>query len=104
MEIAANNVTLAPQSHFDDEAKRLRRQQHKTTRPQLLTRDVLDGRTNAAKLYDRLVVDIENDLGGRENLSTVERALIEAFAGASVTLNNLNVRLVQVLEPFRLAL
>jgi hypothetical protein len=41
------------------------------------------------------VVDIENDLGGRENLSTLERALIEAFAGRSVTLNNLNVRLVQ---------
>jgi hypothetical protein len=67
-----------------------------------LTRDVLDGRTNAAKLYDRLVIDIENDLGGRENLSTVERALIEAFAGASVTLNNLNVRLVQG-EPIDLS-
>jgi hypothetical protein len=70
MEIAADSVALAPQSHFDDETKRLRRQQHKTTRPQLLTHDVLDGRTNAAKLYDRLVIDIEKDLGGPENLST----------------------------------
>jgi hypothetical protein len=39
MEIAADSVALAPQSHFDDETKRLRRQQHKTTLPQLLTHD-----------------------------------------------------------------
>jgi hypothetical protein len=45
----------------------------------LLTRDQLDGRTNAAKVFDRLVTNIEADLGGRDQLSTIELALIEAF-------------------------
>jgi hypothetical protein len=58
-----------------------------------LTRAELDGRTNAAKIFDRLVVDIENDLGGREVLSTIERSLIEAFAGAALTLHHLNAQL-----------
>jgi hypothetical protein len=66
---------------------------HRASRPQLLTRDALDQRTNAFKLFDRLVVDIEQDLGGRDQLSTIERALVEAFAGAAVTLHNLNTRL-----------
>jgi hypothetical protein len=66
---------------------------HQRTRPQLLTRDQLDGRTNAAKIFDRLVANIEADLGGRDQLSTIEVALVEAFAGAAVTLNNLNTRL-----------
>ena len=51
------------------------------TRPQLLTRDQLDGRTNAAKRFDRLVGQIEVDLGGAEQLSTIERTLIEAPCG-----------------------
>jgi len=72
--------------------KPARRKRHRATRPQLLTRDQLDGRTNAAKVFDRLVVDIEGDLGGREQLSTIERALIEAFAGAYVTLSYLNAK------------
>jgi hypothetical protein len=63
------------------------------TKPQLLTRDQLDGRTNACKLFERLITDIENDLGGADRLSTIERALIEAFAGACVTMQNLNTRL-----------
>jgi hypothetical protein len=70
-----------------------RRRLHKTTKPQLLTRDALDGRTNAAKIFDQLVADIEADLGGRDQLSTIERALVEGFAGAALTLNNLNTRL-----------
>lgn len=70
-----------------------RRRQHKATRPQLLTRAQLDGRTSAAKALDKLVADIEADLGGRDQLSTIELALIEAFAGATVTLQHLNTRL-----------
>jgi hypothetical protein len=54
------------------------------SRPQLLTRRALDGRTNAARHFDRLVVDIERDLGGRDQLSTIERSLVEAFCGARV--------------------
>jgi hypothetical protein len=70
-----------------------KRRNKKRVRPQLLTRAELDGRTNAAKLFDRLVVDIENDLGGRSALSTIELALIEGFVGAAVTLHHLNTKL-----------
>src|SRR5262249_11715347 len=67
---------------------------HRATRPQLLTRDLIDGRTNAAKVFDRLVSNIETDLGWRDRLSAIELALVEAFAGAAVTLENLNTRLL----------
>jgi hypothetical protein len=70
-----------------------KRRTGRATKPQLLTRDRLDGRTNAAKLFERLINDIELDLGGAAQLSTIERALIAAFAGACVTMENLNTRL-----------
>jgi hypothetical protein len=66
---------------------------HHRTRPQLLSRAELDGRTNAAKEFDRLVAAIETDLGGHDRLSAIEVALVEAFAGAAVTLNHLNTQL-----------
>src|SRR5262245_26458607 len=74
-------------------AKPARRRPHRAAQPQLLTRGQLDGRTSAAKLFDRLIRDIEIDLGGRDQLSTIELALIEAFAGAAVTLQHLNTQL-----------
>jgi hypothetical protein len=66
---------------------------HRATKPQLLTRSQLDGRTNAAKYFDQLASSIETDLGGRDALSTIELALVEAFCGAAVTLNHLNANL-----------
>lgn len=83
MEIAAS------QPANGDEIATLRRK-HKARMPQLRMRSQLDSRTNAAKEFDRLAVSIENDLGGRERLSTITRSLVEAFAGAAVTLNHLN--------------
>jgi hypothetical protein len=71
-----------------------RRRDKKRIRPQLLTRAELDGRTNAARYFDRLVGAIEADLGGHDQLSTMEVELIEAFAGAAIKMNNLNTRLV----------
>jgi len=62
---------LALGSPCNTPQKTARRKPHRATRPQLLTRDQLVGRTNAAKLFDRLVVAIEGDLGGREQLSTI---------------------------------
>jgi hypothetical protein len=59
----------------------------------LLSRDALDGRTKAAQVFDRLVGAIEVDLGGRSALSTIERALIEGFAGSCVVLGHLNAKL-----------
>jgi hypothetical protein len=86
-------MELALRSPRPSPEKPARRKPHRATRPQLLTRDRLDGRTNAAKVFDRLVVDIEADLVGRDQLSTIERALVEAFAGACVTLHHLNTKL-----------
>lgn len=60
----------------------------------MLTRAQLDGRTNAAKLFDKLVADIESDLGGKDQMTAIELALAEAFAGAAVTLANLNTRIL----------
>jgi hypothetical protein len=61
---------------------------------QPLTRSALDGRTTAAKLYDRLVLNIQNDLGGADACSTIENTLIEAFAGAAVRVNDQNARML----------
>ena len=51
----------------------------------------LDGRTSAAKAFDRLVADI--DLGGSDRLSAIERSLVEGLAGAAVTWQHLNTQL-----------
>jgi hypothetical protein len=84
-------MELALRSTHDRPAKQPRRRRR--ARSPLLTRGQLDGRTAAAKVFDRLVVDIENDLGGHDALSTIERALVEGFAGACVTLQHLNTQL-----------
>ena len=42
--------------------------------------------------FDRLVSDIEDDLGGRDQLSAIERTLIEGYAGAAVALQDMNAR------------
>jgi hypothetical protein len=62
-------------------------------KPQLLTRGTLDKRSSAFKLFNRLAADIEADLGGRDQLSTIELTLIEAYVGATVTLQHLNTQL-----------
>jgi hypothetical protein len=90
--MAVDTCTTPPGCPTGAQAKKHSRSR-KATKPQLLTRNQLDGRTNAAKAFDRLVLDIESDLGGRSELSTIERALIEAFAGAAVTLMHLNTKL-----------
>jgi hypothetical protein len=89
------NTTRLPTACLQDASAKpvKRRRDKKRTRPQLLTRDALDGRTNAARFFDRLVADIESDLGGSDQLSTIERSLIEGFAGAAVTMQHLNTQL-----------
>jgi hypothetical protein len=62
----------------------------------LLMRSELDGRTAAAKVFDTLVTELETDLApSREQLSAIERALVEAFAGSYVMLSHLNGKLIQ---------
>jgi hypothetical protein len=87
-------------SYLRDDAGRFRRNPDKPARPRhkaaklrLPTRATLDMRTLAAKAFDRLVRDIEIDLGGHDALSAIERELIEAFAGAAITMQSINTRL-----------
>jgi hypothetical protein len=74
-------------------AKPVHRRSKRATRPQLLMRSQLDGRTNAAKYFDKLADDIATDLGGRDQLTAIQRSLIEGFCGACVVLAHLNTKL-----------
>lgn len=61
----------------------------------LLTAKSLDGRTRARKQFDAIANGIAADLGGVDQLSTVQRHLLEAFAGAAVHVHDLNARLLK---------
>lgn len=69
------------------------RRKHRRTKPQLLTRAMLDQRSNAAKLFDNLISSIQTDLGGRDQLSAIELTLIEGYVGSTVVMSDLNTRL-----------
>ena len=60
----------------------------------LLTRQSLDGRTKARKRFDAVVDGIASDLGGEAHLTTVQRHLVEAFAGCAVVVHDINARLL----------
>jgi hypothetical protein len=67
----------------------------KAIKVRLLTRKSLDGRTRARKQFDAIANGIASDLGGEDHLSTVQRNLVEAFAGAAVHVHDLNARLLK---------
>jgi hypothetical protein len=60
----------------------------------ILTRASIDGRTRARKQFDAIAEGIAQDLGGQAQLSTVQRHLVEAFAGAAIHVHDLNARLL----------
>ena len=68
----------------------------------LLTRSDLDGRTRARKQFDAIASGIAADLGGAEQLTTVQRLLVEAIAGTSLTLSDINARALRG-EPIDLS-
>ena len=55
-------------------------------------RVALDKSSGAGRFFERMVREIETDLGGRRELSRIERELVGAFAGAATTLQYLNVQ------------
>ena len=71
---------------------RRKRRNKRAIKPQLLTRASLDGRTNAAKAFDAIAGAIAADLGGESALSTVQKHLVEAFAGVAITVCDMNAR------------
>lgn len=50
----------------------------------------VDKTSGAARFFDRMVRQIELDLGGRRHLTRIEGELVRAFAGAATTLQYLN--------------
>jgi hypothetical protein len=88
MDSTSDTLSWAPDA---PRKRRPRRDKRRQTKPQLLTRADLDGRTNAAKAFDRLYSEISSDLGNE--LTAVERSLVEGFCGATVVLQALNTKL-----------
>jgi hypothetical protein len=60
----------------------------------LLTRENLDGRTKARRMFDAIAFGVAEDLGGDEHLSTIQKHLVEAFAGAAIVVHDINARLM----------
>ncbi len=50
----------------------------------------LDKTGGAGRYRDKMMREIERDLGGRRNLTRIERELVSAFVGSAVTLRYLN--------------
>ena len=70
------------------------RRRHIATKPQLLHRSRLSQSFGAVKEFNALVASVETDLGGRDQLSAIERALVEAFASSTIVLNNLSTKML----------
>ena len=49
--------------------------------------------TGAGRFFDRMVREIETDLGGRRELSRIERELISAFAGSATAVQYLTAQI-----------
>ena len=64
-----------------------------TPKPRPASRDQLDGRTTAAKLFDRAVNEIVAELGG--DLSKIELNIVEGLVGAHVGLSGQIAQLVK---------
>jgi hypothetical protein len=63
-------------------------------RPQPFDRLGLDRRTRAAMIFDKLVADILRDLGGADQVGTIELGIVETFAGAYLGVKGFNNAIV----------
>jgi hypothetical protein len=89
-----NTTVIAPGKPRESPRKAPSRRRHRASLPRPFSRREIDGRSSAAKLFDQLTGAIEADLGGADQLSAIERNLVQAFAGAAVTLHHLNAQLM----------
>ena len=62
------------------------------SKPKVLARSTLDGRTSAARHFDLIVSRMTEELGG--HLSTRQEHLVEAFAACCINLDALNARML----------
>ena len=92
METSPNKPATSPGQA--NGSPRKHRRAHRAIKIVPLTRENLDGRSNAAKMFDAIASSIAGDLGGEGQLSTVQKHLVEAFAGAALHVGDLNARLL----------
>jgi hypothetical protein len=90
MDAIANNDEIT-----DGSSKVYPRLPGRARKLKLINRVLLDGRSAPAKEFNRLSRAIVSDLGGEDQLSAIELALIEAFCGASIVVGHLNAELLQ---------
>jgi hypothetical protein len=60
----------------------------------LLSRESLDRRLLASKRFSAIASGIAQDLGGEDRLTTIQRALVESFAGIAIHVDDLNARVL----------
>jgi hypothetical protein len=89
---SADSRSVARQRLAEGSPKKRGRRPNKATKPRPLTRDMLDSRTAAAKMWDTLAASIIADAGGESEITTVKRTLIDAFCGVAIRLNDLNTK------------
>jgi hypothetical protein len=58
----------------------------------LIALENLDQRTHAFQRFRSIVRGVSNDLGGIKRLSTIEKALVQAFASATIRAEDLSAR------------
>ena len=91
----AASAEVAPNGYnFTKKKKWPHRASHKANKPQLITRDRLDGRRNAVATFDKHARAIQTDLGGADQLSAIQLDLIEAFVGQSLVMQTLNAKVM----------
>jgi hypothetical protein len=92
---AAASADDAPKGYnFTKKKKWPHRASHKANKPQLITRDRLDGRRNAVATFDKHAREIQTDLGGPDQLSAIQLALVEAFVGESLVMQTMNAKIM----------
>ncbi len=67
----------------------------KRTKSRLRTLDDLDNRTRAAQYAQKLVLGLQSDLGGADQISTAKRELIKRIALAGALAEDLECRWLQ---------
>ena len=85
-------VKLPASKPAESPDKPARRRRHRPTKLRPFTRDQLDQRSAAFKMFESLYAAIEADAGGADQISAIQRELIEAFCSVALRMNDLSTR------------
>ena len=92
MDVRSDSGQIASLQPDDAATTAKRRRQHKAVKIRPFTREQLDQRSAAFKMFENLVASVIQDVGGEKEVTAVQRELIEAFAGVAIRVNDLNTR------------